>query len=322
VGSGIWLHDGPQNVLVARNEFLGAVSADHCLRAETDSYIVDSNRFNFVDRPTINPAALGSRQAIVYPDITENVLVTFAPSGVQSIVSTTQAASLGKISFVRLQTGGVGYANAIVAIGGVGTGASARAILKDGAIIGINVLTSGSGYGEIGASVPVTISGDGSGATAIAYAAPPLPENRRLRISCNIAVAFARVASSPLQENWTLSDLDIAANSDVEWRAIWGTWRASGFGTADWYTTDQLGGALVRSVGNSDVVLRPSGSGSVRISSDAEPTGVQSLVGRGTPLGVRAAPPGSDYRNLNGGVGTTFWLKQFGLGNSGWVAVA
>jgi hypothetical protein len=322
VGSGIWLHDGPQNVLVARNEFLGAVSADHCLRAETDSYIVDSNRFNFVDRPTINPAALGSRQAIVYPDITENVLVTFAPSGVQSIVSTTQAASLGKISFVRLQTGGVGYANAIVTIGGVGTGASARAILKDGAIIGINVLTSGSGYGEIGASVPVTISGDGSGATAIAYAAPPLPENRRLRISCNIAVAFARVASSPLQENWTLSDLDIAANSDVEWRAIWGTWRASGFGTADWYTTDQLGGALVRSVGNSDVVLRPSGSGSVRISSDAEPTGVQSLVGRGTPLGVRAAPPGSDYRNLNGGVGTTFWLKQFGLGNSGWVAVA
>ena len=321
-GSGIWLHDGPQNVLVARNEFLGSVSADHCLRAETDSYIVDSNRFNFIDRPTINPAALGSRQALVYPDIAENLLVTFAPSGIQSIVSATQAASLGKISFVRLQTGGTGYTNATVAIGGAGTGGSARAILKDGAIVGFNVLTSGSGYGEIGTSVPINISGNGTGATAVAYAAPPLPDNRRLRISCNTAVAFARVASSPLQENWTLSDLDVAANSDVEWRAIWGTWRASGFCTSDWFTTDQLGGALVRSVGNSDVVLRPAGSGSVRISSDAEPTGVQSLVGRGTPQGVRAAPPGSDYRNLNGGVGMTFWMKQSGLGNSGWVAVA
>lgn len=321
-GSGIWLRDGPQNVLVARNDFLGAVTADRCLRAETDSYIVDSNRFNFIDRPTINPAALGSRQALVYPDITENVMVTFAPSGIQSIVSSTQAASLGKISFVRLQAGGTGYTNAVVTIGGTGTGASARAILKDGAIIGIAVISPGSGYGEIGTSVSATISGNGIGGTAIAYAAPPLPDNRRLKISCNTAVAFARAASSPLQENWMLSDLDIPANSDVEWRSIWGTWRASGFSTADWYTTDQLGGALVRSVGNSDVVLRPSGTGSVRISSDTEPTGVQSLVGRGTPQGVRAAPPGSDYRNLNGGVGMTFWLKQSGLGNSGWAAIA
>ncbi len=321
-GAGIWLHDGPQNILVARNEFVGAVGADRCLRAETDSYIVDANRFNFIDRPTVNPAILASRQALVYPDIAENVLVTFAPSGIQSMVSSTQAASLGKISFVRVQAGGTGYTSATAAIGGSGTGGSARVILKDGAIIGINVLSSGSGYGEIGTSVPVTISGNGAGATAVAYAAPPLPDNRHLRISCNTAVSFARVASSPLQENWTLSDLDIAANSDVEWRSIWGTWRASGFSTADWYTTDQLGGALVRSVRNSDIVLRPSGTGSVRISSDAEPTGVQSLVGRGTPQGVRAAPPGSDYRNLNGGVGATFWLKQSGLGNSGWVAVA
>ena len=321
-GSGIWLHDGPQNVLIARNEFLGGIGADRCLRAETDSFIVDSNRFNFIDRPTVNPAALGGRQAIVYPDICESVLVTFAPSGVQSIVSSTQAANLGKISFVRIQTPGAGYTSATVTIGGVGTGASARAILKDGAIVGIAVTSPGSGYGEIGALVPVTISGNGTGAAAVAYAAPPLPDNRRLRITCNTAVSFARVTSSPLQENWTLADLDVAANSDVEWRAIWGTWRAGGFNTSDWYTTDHLGGALVRSVGNSDIVLRPSGSGSVRISSDAEPTGVQSLVGRGIPQGIRVAPPGSDYRNLNGGVGTTFWLKQSGLGNSGWVAVA
>jgi hypothetical protein len=37
---------------------------------------------------------------------------------------------------------------------------------------------------------------------------------------------------------------------------------------------------------------------------------------------VVAAPPGSDYRNLAGGVGSTLWVKQTGTGNTGWFAVA
>jgi hypothetical protein len=34
------------------------------------------------------------------------------------------------------------------------------------------------------------------------------------------------------------------------------------------------------------------------------------------------APPGSDYRNLNGGAGQTFWLKQSGVDSTGWIAIA
>lgn len=319
---GIWLRDGPQNVLVARNEFLGTAGADICLRMETDSCTVDGNRFNFIDRPTVNPVLLAGRQSLVYPDIAENVLVTYAPTGIQSMLSSTQAAGLGKISFVKIQSGGSGYSIASISIGGSGTGAVARAILNAGTIVGIVVSAQGVGYGDIGTTASVSVVGNGTGASAVAYVGAPLPDNRRLRVTCNTSVAFARASALPLQENWTLSDLDIAANSDVEWRAIWGTWRASGFSTPDWYTTDQLGGALVRSVGNADVILRPAGTGAVRISSDAEPTGVQSLVGRGSPLGIRAAPPGSDYRNLNGGAGATFWLKQSGTGSAGWVALA
>jgi hypothetical protein len=47
-----------------------------------------------------------------------------------------------------------------------------------------------------------------------------------------------------------------------------------------------------------------------------------SLIGRGSPVGVVVAPPGSDYRNLNGGAGATFWVKASAQDASGWVAVA
>ena len=320
-GWGVWLRDGPQHVLIARNEFIGAGGAQLCLRNETDSCSVEGNRFNFSNRFTTNPVLISGKNTLVYPDIIDSVLITYAPSGVQSMISSTQAAAFGKLSFVKVQSGGTGYTNASVAIGGSGTGASAQAILKDGVVVGITVGAQGAGYGEVGNEVAISISGNGTGATAIGYAAPPLSDNRSLRVTCNTAVAFARGASFPLQENWTLADLDVVANSDVEWRAIWGTWRASSFSIPDWFTTDQLGGALIRSVGNADVILRPSGTGGVRISSEAEPVGAQSLVGRGSPQGIRSAPPGSDYRNLNGGAGATFWLKQSGIGSSGWIAV-
>ena len=42
----------------------------------------------------------------------------------------------------------------------------------------------------------------------------------------------------------------------------------------------------------------------------------------GAPQGKAAAPPGSDYRNLDGGTGATLWVKTIGTGASGWVAVA
>jgi hypothetical protein len=36
---------------------------------------------------------------------------------------------------------------------------------------------------------------------------------------------------------------------------------------------------------------------------------------------VVAAPPGSDFRNLNGGTGTTFWVKQANNDATGWAAI-
>jgi hypothetical protein len=82
------------------------------------------------------------------------------------------------------------------------------------------------------------------------------------------------------------------------------------------------GGAILQSVSGADLTLCPSDGGVLQIASAGEPAGYTTSVGRGSPEGVVAAPPGSDFRNLDGGVGSTLWVKQVGSDNQGWVAIA
>ena len=49
-------------------------------------------------------------------------------------------------------------------------------------------------------------------------------------------------------------------------------------------------------------------------------TGVVDKAGSNSPEGVVTAPIGSTYRRTNGGAGTTFYVKESGTGNTGWVA--
>ena len=88
-----------------------------------------------------------------------------------------------------MTAGGQGYTTASVAVGGSGAGAAARAVVANGAVIGVVMTGAGSGYGAMGTQVPVTITGDGTGATAFGYAGLPVPEERRLLIRCNCSVA-------------------------------------------------------------------------------------------------------------------------------------
>jgi hypothetical protein len=284
--SGVYLRDGPANVIVARNDFVGTNGAvvGNCLWPATDSVIVEGNRWNASPRFICNPVATGSVQRLVFPDIADCVMVTDAPGGVQSIISAYQAVAEGQLTFVRITAGGQGYTHASVTVGGAGSGAVASAFVSNGAVIGVAVTAAGGGYGPIGAQVPITISGDGSGGAAVGYASTPLCEERQIRVRCNCAVVFSRVGSSPQQENWTLTDLTVAANGDVDWVAAWGMWRA--------------------------------------VRATPALTGCVSASGYGSPAGVLAAPPGSDYRNLSGGAGETLWIKHSGTDANGWSAVA
>ena len=225
---GISLRDGPQNVQVARNNFSGG-TLGLCLWANTDTVMIEGNRWNLVPRFICNPIALAGLQVVVFPDIADTIMLTSAPLPVQSMVSSYQATMAGQVSFARVTSGGAGYTHASVAIGGTGNGATASVILSNGVVIGIAVTAAGTGYGAIGSVLPVTITGDGTGATATAYAAPPVPEERALLVRCNAPATFARAGSAPAQENWLATDLAVPVNGDVEWRGTWGTWRARTF---------------------------------------------------------------------------------------------
>ena len=48
--------------------------------------------------------------------------------------------------------------------------------------------------------------------------------------------------------------------------------------------------------------------------------GVKFFTGAGTPIGNVTAPIGSFYLNSTGGANTTLWVKESGVGNTGWVA--
>lgn len=48
--------------------------------------------------------------------------------------------------------------------------------------------------------------------------------------------------------------------------------------------------------------------------------GILRAVGAGTPEGALTAPIGSTYQRTDGGAGTSFYVKESGTGNTGWVA--
>jgi hypothetical protein len=320
-GGGVLLADAPQGVLVAGNSFIGGAtcSPSQALWAHTDQLVVRDNLWNHAGRLICNPVAVGGLQQVQAPDVLDAVMLTSAAQGVSSIVGQHQAAMAGQVTFIKVAAGGSLYTAAAVAIGGGGTGASAVAYVRDGAVVAVAVQASGSGYGAGGATV--TINGDGQGAQAVATVGLPVAEERRLRLHCNGPVRFARVGSSPFQDNWTGTDILVPQASSVEWVGTWGGWQAVSFPLADYIAPSGDGGLVVRSSAG-DVVVRPAGAGHVRISSDGEPTGFMSLLGRGSPEGVATAPPGSDYRNLDGGAGATLWVKRSGSAAIGWVGVA
>jgi hypothetical protein len=47
---------------------------------------------------------------------------------------------------------------------------------------------------------------------------------------------------------------------------------------------------------------------------------VQDLAGSGSPEGVVTAPIGSLYRRIDGGINTSLYVKESGVGNTGWIA--
>ena len=61
----------------------------------------------------------------------------------------------------------------------------------------------------------------------------------------------------------------------------------------------------------------------VRLADDSNYAGMESLYSRygsGSPEGVVTAPIGAIYSRTDGGAGTSFYVKESGVGDTGWVA--
>jgi hypothetical protein len=323
-GGGIFVHDGCIGTSILRNDFNGWGSAtiSQAVWLHTDQAVVAGNSWNNQPILTVQSGTVGGQTALVVPDVADEVLVLSAASEIESLLTDHQADTLGQISFIRVVAGGSGYTSAQIEITGSGNGAAAMAVVNQGQVLWIVVTNPGSGYGALGNGATVTIIGNGSGAAATAYVGLPVLEGRHLRLSCNCTVQLALSGTSPSLQNWTDFAVTIPAFGAAEIEGVFGAWRAVSFPATDYLAPTGNGGAVLQSVGGGDVTLRPSSGGAIQIASAAEPAGCTSSVGRGAPTGSIVAPPGSDFRNLNGGPGNTFWIKQTGTDATGWLAIA
>ena len=60
--------------------------------------------------------------------------------------------------------------------------------------------------------------------------------------------------------------------------------------------------------------------GSIRFNRTSDSYYVDILIGAGSPEGSASARVGSIYLRTDGGAGSTFYVKETGVGNTGWVA--
>jgi hypothetical protein len=322
-GGGICVLDGAQGVAVVDNDIngWGSATVDQALWLHTDCGVLRGNRWNNQTHFRVQANTVAGLQALIVPDMAEDVLVTSAASPVTSVMTAHQADTLGQIAFIKVSNGGAGYTTAQVTIGGSGTGATANAVVGNGQVLWIVVSNPGSGYGLIGSAAPVTITGDGAGAVAQAFVGLPVLDGKRLRLSCNCQLQLALAGSSPAQQSWTGFESTVPAYGAMELEGAFGAWRAVAFPPVDYLAPTGDGGVVLQSVSGGALTLRPGSGGTLHLASAVEAVGCTSSVGRGSPLGMVSAPPGSDFRNLNGGAGNTFWVKQANSDATGWVAI-
>lgn len=319
-GSGIVLRDAPQLVVVADNVVCSGAAGNplNALIPYTDSLVVRGNSVNYSSSFAVNPTDAGGVNTLVYPDLLDRVVVSQSVGVIKSMVSATAQAMAGEISFIKVTNGGSNYSIATVSITGSGSGGSAEVWIAGGVVIGVVITNAGSGYGP---GTVALISGNGSGATVSVQVGLPVLQGRQLSVQCLAPIGFAASGSTPAQENWTGAPVTVPTGATIEWVGEAGAWQAARFIQSDYLVPDGDGSVTFRSQ-SGDVKLCPAIGGGVRFISSTEPTGCVTLIGRGSPAGVVTASPGSSFRNLNGGVGATYWVKQTATDATGWIAVA
>lgn len=316
--AGVLLFDGPERVRISGNRFVSSSVSYHsdCFWGHSDSISIADNTWNGAKATLSAFRQTEAGVTLVVGDLLNEALVPPSLDRINTISGVYEAEMNGKLSFVRVTDGGQNYASADVVVIGGGSGAKATAYIRDGTVVGIAVTDRGYGYDPDRTTIHIT--GDGDGAEAQAFVGVPPPNGHTLTLNCPTSVSFSNEHGL---SNWTGAIITAPARTDIVWRYANCGWTAVRFFPNTYVQPVADGGISLRSA-QGDLRIQPGPDGHVRICSDIEPTGYLSCLGRGSPEGVVAAPPGSDYRNLDGGIGATLWLKTRSDDANGWTALA
>lgn len=154
-------------------DFIGADAVLACITSTTSAKLVPVIENGQIVSVISSEPGVGYTTAsiVVSSDTGSGAVIT--PNISFGDINTNQAniellATPGTVDAIVVTDGGTGYSFATITIDGDGTGATAEAVIIDGVITKINMLTHGTGYTK----TTVTISGNGDGAVARAIVSP------------------------------------------------------------------------------------------------------------------------------------------------------
>lgn len=191
--------------------------------------------------------------------------------------------------------------------------------------------------GNVGiGTTSITSKFDVNGYTIIGTAGSERLSTRFNGIGFNRDITNGNIFSSGGHAYQIVHTANVSASSDLLTFPVFNTAGASvnsaplsinGLGFVGINTTAQNNPLEVRgsssSTGSAMLVANSTPSTLMRIDNNGEIllfNAVKIITGSGSPEGVKTAGPGSFYLNVNGGANITFYVKESGTGNTGWIA--
>ena len=157
--------------------------------ATTDQLAIRGCTWRGARRSSYTPTEIGGLWILVVPDHADDVLLDRAPHGIDAVLTTSQVAMLGRLTAVRLASGGDGFTWATIRVNGSGRGAAVRVAIDNGRLSDATIVRRGHGYAN---GATLHIDGDGEGARVIGQVGLRAPEGRRLRVICTTNTRFAK----------------------------------------------------------------------------------------------------------------------------------
>lgn len=216
---GVLVKDGVDDVAVTNNVFyLADSNLDNCIRAITRRATIRGNSVGNEKSVILAPDASGY---LYIPDVLDTCEVNTAAT-INGVRTSTMKHVASGIAWGTVTAGGSGYTSEpTVTITGDGTGATARAIIYKGAVIGIKIETLGTGYTT--ASIAID-GGGGTGATATPQVGMPLQNRLERSIYFNQTCTITK-AGSPVVGYPAAGNLTVNATGFVTLYSFSGQWR-------------------------------------------------------------------------------------------------